>query len=340
MFEDLRILAEAAQRFRDMPLDKEKMAFLLSLEEKARQMGIDHTSVSTDDVQPTLLKPVVKAKHDAMKSLSIDSSDTRYRMAHQLLDNADDDTDEIGVSIPDDYESSEEKKVGVAEPKTSKVKGVEGKPVKDGSSKSERKRAKKAERAKGDSRGHEAAGKGMVKGERVGRLAVEEYEDHLRKVEEEMRHSGKDLSTEGSGLSALLAEFRKNLMEGLKKEETAKERKDESDSRSKQEECLVSSEEEKDEEEEEDESGSSEGGEDSGVMGDLPGMGGDLYEEEEDDEDLDYTLASGPEEEKALEGGVASSWYPISEMPAGGGAVGGVASILENQVQGKGVSYS
>jgi len=343
MFEDLRVLAEAAQKFKDMPLDKEKMAFLLSLEEKARQMGIDHTSsFSSEGVQPAFLKPTVKVSHDAMKSLSLDSSGTRFKTAQRLLDDVDDDgMDEIGVSIPDDYRSSEEK-MGVTEPEETKVKetGPEGKSPKSGSAKSERKRAKKGDKTRNGSGGQRSTGKGSEKEEKSSSLAMEEYEDHLRKVEERFRHSGKDLSSEDSGLSALLAEFRKNLSEGVR-QNLAAVKKDgrHRQSKSKQEENLKASEDKKEKEEE---SGSSDDAEDSALAEELPGMGRDWYEDDEDV--MDYKVAKEQEEEddeeegEALEEGVASSWYSISETSARGGAVGGGASG-ENQVQGKGIDY-
>ena len=303
-------------RTRQIAFSERKLAVLLALEERARELGCLPSSLSVDLPPlplPPIFNPMLRSRHEAMGSLSANPSERLYREAQRLLDDGDDEVDEIGVSIPEDYRGMGEEGEEEVKKKEDEDEEVKLESCRTWQRVKKKKKAKEKERSKGElasssSSDLELAGEKGKKGEK---LPVKEYEDHLIKVEQKLRESGKDLSSVDSSLSSLLSEFRLNLLGGKRKES---------------EDAHVDGEEDKDGEDCDD-------NDVDDAMAELPRAEDTMFEDPDESRDV-TDEEEEEEEEEVVEEGVASSWYSISETPAGGASVGGVAKV-DDQVQGK-----
>ncbi len=329
--EAFKLMAEITSKCHQQPMTGRKNAILMALEERAKEMGMASGKTASDGEPPLVMtKPLCRPDREALGSLSSNPANLKYRSAQRLLDDCDDDVDEIGVSLPDDYRPAEEDKgqentCGVAEgEKTDKnTEPSSSETTGRGKTKS---RAKKSKKAEGEDNRKEAGEdtKVATNGTKGGTLAVEEYEDHLRKVEEKLRESGKDLSKTDSGLNALLAEFRRNLLGSDPNLEYGRDSKDYAATKEDLTSVWIAG-----GQAAVDSSGSgSEGG-----GAELPGADMDLSDEDDGDEELDEEERQDKGVE-STEGGVASSWYSISETAGGAGTSVGNGPKDEDEVQG------
>lgn len=331
--EAFKLMSEVAAKCRDLPMSGRKMAVLMALEERAREMGLISDNVTLDDeFMPTVMtKPSYRVNREVLESLSANPANLKYHATQRLLDDCDDDVDEIGVSLPEDYGCIEDKGQENMGGKVAEEKGEAKEPA---TSKTSQKAAKKSESKNLDgSLGGKGAGMedkmsaaGEEKGRKGGKLAVE-YEDHLRKVEDKLRESHEDFARVDSGLTALLAEFRRNLLGSDVSRELGSEN----------EEYLARKEDLKSvwigggkEEAESSRRGDKGGG---AELFDQDWYNHGSEEELDDEEGLDDEEEEEGLGEESLEEGVSSSWYSISETPAVGASTRGKVKE-DDEVQG------